>query len=685
MNQKNPQKKPIRNLSRKARVEALLDAAYDTDYEERPVSMRQFLTDTDFLGVSTRGGKAVFPVWHRVLADLFNQPEKNLPIFTGAIGTGKTTAALLGIAYIMHLILCLKDPWKFFGKTDAGKMSIMFFNLTSSLGASRGFGLLQSYLLKSPWFKSKGIECGSGQHPRIEFSIFEYISGSPYSKGFGMQGHDVITALMDEVDSPSESDKQRVRVLRAFESGYRRFENRFVTQSTLDHKKLTIGKFFLVASKQAELSFLNTFVTKMKGSPNVYIVDIPIWEAKEAAEYCGIKFPIKLGNTYIPSKILGQENSEGVFVPDTVEVQKVKKAGFKVLWVPIEYLGDHQRDIVGALRDYAGISITAMRKSKLFPSEKLIVDCYDASRRNPVNRLTIEVGLQDDVNFAEYIDFSAIRIPRHVPRCIHVDIAYSGNGDALGLGMSCISGWESRTVEDLEEGGVMRIDKCPVVETELAMRIHGRSGDKIPLHKIRKFIVDLKVVYKFNVAMVTFDLDLLSEESKQILTRIGIPTGKLSLDTDPMIYRGFKDLVHDKRWRCFRNDYLHFELVNLEDDTIRNRIDHPAEVVDIEFLEDGNTQDVVLMGSKDVSDGVVGSVEGAIRLAKAPPSEEFIAATKKIADAIKKPPTITSNLLDIKGNFDGIARKTSEVSEAHPRDNVQFLKIFNKSQGGNRR
>jgi len=100
---------------------------------------------------------------------------------------------------------CLRDPWSYFGKTAAGKMAIVFFNLTQSLGASRGFGLLQSYLLQSPWFKERGRECGSGQNPRIEFPIFEYVSGSPYAKGFGVQGHDIIAALMDEVDALSST------------------------------------------------------------------------------------------------------------------------------------------------------------------------------------------------------------------------------------------------------------------------------------------------------------------------------------------------------------------------------------------------------------------------------------------------------------------------------------------------
>lgn len=676
--------------NQKMRMEALLTAAYGTDYIEAPPTMRRFLTDSDYLGASLRGkgnepGAAVYPIWHRVLGELSNNPEKNLPIFTGAIGTGKTTAAILGIAHVMATILCLRDPWTYFGKTAAGKMAVVFFNLTQSLGGSRGFGLLQSYLLQSPWFKERGRVCGSGQNPKIEFPIFEYVSGSPYSKGFGVQGHDIIAALMDEVDAPGESDKQRVRVLKAFEAGYRRFENRFVTSSHVDDKRLTLGKFFLVASKQETLSFLNTFVAKMKGSPNVYIVDIPVWEAKED-EHCGIKFPVMLGNIYVPSKVLVQGDRKS-FEVDKEAVDLAIKNGFEILQVPVEYLDACQRDIVGALRDYAGVSITGLRKSKLFPSEALIVDCYDSDKIDPVSMLTIETGLHDDVNFAEYLDFSVIRVPLNVPRFIHVDIAYSnksGHGDALGIGMSCISGWTDRTVEDLEDGGLMKVEKCPIVETDFGMRIMARPGDKIPLNKVRKFIIDLKRVYHFNVRLVTYDLGLLSEDSKQILERAGIdcPDKGLSLDKSPQIYRGFRELVHDKRWCCHRNEYLHFELVNLEDDPDKNKVDHPDEIVDIEILENGDSRDIVVRGSKDMADGVVGSVENALRSSIAPPSAEFIAASKKIVEHLKAPGTVGS-LLDIKNR--AVPKVDKKEVPKSKKVSVQFKNLFNQSQGKGRR
>jgi len=598
------------------RIHTYLEYAYKLQYKERPVSIKEFLCNEHFLGKLTDRGQAVYPIWMRELTQIAREDSKYLIVLTGAIGSGKSRATVWACAYTMYRTLCLRDPWKHFDKSAGGKMAIVFFNLTKSLGASRGFNLLQTYLTTSPWFQERGIVSGSSANPRIEFPLFEYRLASPYSKGFGTIGHDVLFADMDEVDDPTESDKQRMRVLKAYEATIRRFESRFVFDGE------SMGRFFLLASKQEQLSFLNTFIVKMKSSPNIHIVDIPIWEARSPRDYCGRKFPVMIGDVYTPSKLLGYVDEDGEVSFNKEEVGETVRNGFKVIDVPVEYYIDFQRDIVGALRDLAGISVSYIRKSKLFSSEKFLVDCYDPEKKDPVKKLTAMIGLDDDIDLTKYLDLSFIRISRNVPRYIHVDIAYSGDGDALGLGMSCVKGWQTEHREQ-EEGSFKGV-KMPVAETDFGMRIKAPPGDKIPLNKVRKLILDLKNVYKFNIVLCTFDHKAMSEDSMQILARAGIKCDYLSLDKDSSIYRGFASLVVNQRWVCHRNNYLHFELVNLEDDPVTNKIDHPDEVVDIEFLEDGSTREVVLRGSKDISDAVVGSVYTAIKNCETPPDIEVM-------------------------------------------------------------
>ncbi len=664
-----------RKPNRLERINTILKAYVDADYREEPIPIGQFLSDPEYLGRVTGNGKTVYPYWKSILSDIAIDDSRFLTVLTGAIGTGKTRTAVAAICYGMYKVLCLKDPWEFYGKQAGGKIAVVFFNLTKSLSQGKGYNILQSYLLSSPWFNRHGIIMNEkGANPRIEFPVFEFKSGSPYAKGFGFVGEDVLFAIMDEVDSEMESDKQKIRVLKAYEEAVSRLESRFVRIAKYSGKRETLGRFFLCASKQEKASFLNTFIVKMKNSPIIRIVDAALWEVKTDLNFSGETFPIMLGDLYTPSKILCIETERGLEI-DQVGMDKAVVDGFDIIQVPVELLERFQKDLVGNLRRLAGVSVNYLRKSKLFPSEKHLVDCYDPAKRDPVPMHTIEVGVNDNIDLAKYIDFSAIRIPRHVPRYIHVDIAYSGNGDALGLGMSCVSGWSDRVIEDLKEGGNMKIVKLPIIETDFGMRIKARPNDEINLSSVRKLIADLKIVYKFNIRLATYDYDALSKESQQILNRIGIKSEHLSLDRDPSIYRGFRNLVVDKRWCCHRDEYLHFELVNLEDDKEKNKIDHPDEVIDIEILEDGSTQDVVVKGSKDESDGVVGSVENALRNCGDVPSKDFTTKVKGSFPVQDKARTIGS-LLSINKTLVGDPKRQEDPKGT----DVDFKNIFDKSQ-----
>jgi len=220
------------------------------------------------------------------------------------------------------------------------------------------------------------------------------------------------------------------------------------------------------------------------------------------------------------------------------------------------------------------------------------------------------------------MDFYKITVPPHFPRFIHQDFSYSGDGDATGIAMSCISGWVEKHVENPD--GTFRIEKAPAVVTDFALRIKGRPGDKIPLHLIRKFYLDLRAVHGFNIRECTFDMRVATESDKQILERAGITCDYLSMDKDPQKYREFRNVVVEKRWSTPMHHYLFFELLNLEEDPEKNMIDHPEEVATVEFLEDGEVREVVWKCSKDISDAVSGSVTNAIEHSEMPPDQELM-------------------------------------------------------------
>ncbi len=243
------------SISRK-KIESYLDELYKMDYKERPATVEQILCDDRFFGKLTDHGRSVYPIWMRTLKELMIEDSKYLAALTGAIGTGKTRTAIRGIGIVMQRILCLKNPWDFFNLEAGGRMAIVFFNLTKSLGQGKGFRLLQSYLLASSWFIERGIVRGKYPNQWLEFPLFEYKIGSPYAAGFGALGEDVIAAIMDEVDNPTASEGSRVRVLKAYDATVRRHESRFVLNGE------SLGKFFIIAS--------NCLIFRRRGLLNIF-------------------------------------------------------------------------------------------------------------------------------------------------------------------------------------------------------------------------------------------------------------------------------------------------------------------------------------------------------------------------------------------------------------------------------
>jgi len=594
------------------RIKTYLDHLYEMDYRERPVCIDEFLSSPQFLGNLTDQGKAVRTVWKEELSRIMQDDKKWQVVLTGGIGTGKSRAAIWGVAYVIYRVQCLKAPWKFFGgKAEGGRMTVAFFNLVKSQSQSKGYRILMTHLTQSPWFLKQGTMGGSAEFPVLHLPLFEFKLASPYSHGFGIQGDDIIVGILDELDAPDESIGQKKKVIDAYEAAANRFKTRFVFDEQ------SIGRLFLVASKQEQVSFLNSFVSERKNDTSVRIIDIPLWKALPRSHYCGKTFNVSLGDVYDVSRILETEE----------DVQLALKANKTVVPVPIEHHEEFVRNISKALRDIAGISVTELRKSKLFAAEKVISQCYDPNRKNPVEKQTIELGLTDDINLAHYINFEAIRLAPNIPRCIHWDISLSG--DSSGLAMSGISGWRKIYKED-DAGSPVTFKKA-VVETDFCMRFRARPGDQIPFNKIRRLIIDLKKTFGFNIVMVTADLNLLSADSRQTLTLAGIANDHLSMDTKPELYRAFRDNVCDGCWVSPLIPILHFELVNLEDDPIKNRIDHPAKVTQILVLPDGSPEEKVLPGSKDCADAVSGSVMKALELCQLPPDVEIMTSIMKQA------------------------------------------------------
>lgn len=583
------------------KINSYVDYINALNYKETPVDILTFIKDDYFIGRSTNNSKAIFPGWFDPLQEIFYNDNKYLVVLTGSIGIGKSTIAIYCMAYILYRVMCLRDPHLYFKLAGTDSFAVSFFNLTKSLGDSRGFQKLMNVLMLSPWFREHGGMVRGKEDQYMELPLYSWKISSPYTKGFGVVGEDVLMGIMDEVDDPTASEGQKQRVLKAYGATVRRFESRFV------HDSESIGRMFLVSSKQDELSFLETFVEDMKGTGRVLVVDKPQWEIKPTSYYCGEKFHVLVGDAYNPSKILTSE-----------EATQMLKVGKNVQEIPVELRFDFEHDIVGALRDLAGISVRGIRRYKLFPAEKHVEDCFEPratgqEKRNPFSQETIEIGLADEIELIALADLSAIRVPKSAMRFIHMDIGITD--DCLGLAMSSVVGWAQKDIQ--KEDGTFALEAVPVIETDFAIRFKARQHDRIPLHKIRKLVLDLRA-RGYYIRIFSADLRLASEDTTQILTKVGIECEYFSLDKSIQPYMEFRNMVFEKRWIYHPANVLYLELIHLEHDKDKGKIDHPISIKVSKVEDDGKIVRYSQEGSKDISDAVAGSVWMAVKYAEKP-------------------------------------------------------------------
>lgn len=161
-----------------------LKSLWYEDYEEVPVDIETFITDEDYLGASIGG--SLYPFWMDVLKKLFAPNAKYFEcILSGAIGIGKTTVSDIGIAYMLHKLLCLKNPQEHYGLTKSSIMTINFFNVTKDLSYGVSYSKLQSMLIDSPWFRDHGSVIGRNNQAYVPGKNIQINVGSQLSHALG--------------------------------------------------------------------------------------------------------------------------------------------------------------------------------------------------------------------------------------------------------------------------------------------------------------------------------------------------------------------------------------------------------------------------------------------------------------------------------------------------------------------
>ena len=169
----------LNDLSTKGESKAYQNLIYQ-DYDEVPVDIATFIHDKRYLGnglTDPNGRFTLFPYWEEKLAEIFptnTTTRYNTIILTGAIGLGKSTIAVICLLYMLYRLLCLKDPYAYYGMQPIDKISISLMNITMENAKGVALDKMNQLILSSEWFMSHGYMSGSENlifHPEKHIEV----------------------------------------------------------------------------------------------------------------------------------------------------------------------------------------------------------------------------------------------------------------------------------------------------------------------------------------------------------------------------------------------------------------------------------------------------------------------------------------------------------------------------------
>lgn len=558
------------------------------DYEEIPVDIDTFLYDPKYLGkglIDSEGNKTVYPYWVETLKKIFPNPLKpaayNTLALTGAIGLGKSFEAVLVGLYELYRMLCLKDPYLYYGLQPIDKITFALMNITIDAAQGVAWDKFQQLVQSSEWFMNHGSVSKSMNPQWSPNKKIELICGS---QSRHIIGRAVFWAFFDEVSFQPNQDvnKQKEKAKNLINTAAARMQSRFMKG---EHNPTIL---VLASSKRTEQSYMETFIQgkKERESKTTLVVDEPQWVIRTDKDSPN-KFKVAVGSKYLSSEVLPLNITEQ-------ELDAVRNRGYQIIDVPMGYYENFIEDIDIALTDIAGISTSS---SNRYISGPRLAAIETTRYQNAFTKEIIEVGNAPDDKSQYYDFFDISRIPTELkskPLYVHLDMSLSG--DKTGIGGVFARGKKQPTPDQ-------PVSKDLLLTVAFNVSVKAPRGYQVSFEKNRQFIRWLKQ-QGFNIKGISSDT-YQSADLLQILKAEKFNTEIISMDrvdTDRICkpWQYFRNSVYEERIECYNSVLLKEELIGLERDNNSGKIDHSTSGIN----------------SKDSADAVCGAVWNAAQHAE---------------------------------------------------------------------
>jgi hypothetical protein len=535
----------------------LIDILDGEEFEEKPVDLRTFVNDPNYLGLPelseyqyTLIEKSSQIYKESTLKKLFGEEEghtrfkqtANEVVAQLGKGSGKDYCSTIAVAYIVYLLLCLKDPATYYGKPPGDSIDIINIAINSQQASNVFFKGFRSRIDKSPWFVGKYYAKAS----EIQFNKAITVH-SGHSEREAWEGYNVIVVILDEISGfaiENTTGHDQAKTGSAVYDMYR---------ASVDSRFPDFGKVILLSFPRFKNDYIQQRYDAVIGEKETVIREHKFKMYDELADGTeGNEFEIQWEEDHIISYKIPK-------------VYALKRPTWEVN--PVRKIDDFKTAFYTNPTD-------ALSRFACMPPDA--VDAFFKSREKVEKAFNIGAIAVD--NFGRLEEWF---LPDPDKKYyIHVDLAQKH--DHCAVTMAHVNKWVNVKITDAYS------QPAPIVEVD-AVRYWTPKPDKsVDFTEVKDYILSLKT-RGFNIAVCTFDR-WNSHDMMQQLKQYGINTEILSVAKKH--YDDMAMVVAEERLIGPHIPLLIDELCQLR--IMRDKVDHPRK------------------GSKDLADATCGAIFNSI-------------------------------------------------------------------------
>lgn len=510
------------------------------DFEERPVEIEEFVTSEDYLNLPDTPLseyqytliKASSQIYKKsTLINLYGEEQglkrwkqtMNEVIFQLGKGSGKDFTSTIACAYIVYLLLCLKDPAKYYGKPPGDTIDILNIAINATQAQNVFFKGFKNRIYRSPWFVGKFKERQG--HFEFDKNINVY---SGHSEREAWEGYNVLYVVLDEISGfalDSTSGHEGAKTAQAVYDMYR---------ASVTSRFPEFGKLVLLSFPRYKNDFIqqryNAVVNEVETikRSHTFKLDPDLEDGTE-----GNEFTVEWDEDHIVSYM-------------TPKVYALKRPSWEVN--PTKSIDDY-------VRDFFDNPVDALSRFACMPPDA--IDAFFKDRQKIERAFTSSNGV--DATGA----FSPMFQPKPGTRYyVHVDLARKH--DHCSVAMAHVEKWEQRKI------GNTLTEPAPVVKVDAVRWWTPTKEKNVDFGDVREYIVSLRK-RGFDVRLVTFDR-WESYDMMEYLKGVGMNSERLSVAKKH--YEDLAMVVSEERLvgpdiELLKNELLQLRIMP------NDKVDHP--------------------------------------------------------------------------------------------------------------